>query len=276
MPKLAAWLSISFAILLGSGTPSASAQEAIRDGAPSTTAERIESYEPERDLAGFKVRVHGDLTRDEPVLRDEVLATLERDLRMIRRTLSNDAVMMLGREVTFWVELQGRKVDGGMSGRGMCYHASAPWLAAHGILVDKTGGVEICRAADFIPWRGNQPWMVLHELAHAYHARLPAWALPYITRAYERAKAAGTYEAVAYNLAKPGETRRAYALNNDREYFAELTEAYFGRNDFGPYDRGELRALDPEGCAMIERVWFLTRDERESDSPPDTWPKLDE
>ena len=37
--------------------------------------------------------------------------------------------------------------------------------------------------------------------------------------------------------------------------FAELTEAYFVRNDFFPFNREELRQYDPVGYAMIESVW---------------------
>ena len=39
------------------------------------------------------------------------------------------------------------------------------------------------------------------------------------------------------------------------EYFAELTEAYFGQNDWFPHNREELRNYDPRGYKMIEEVW---------------------
>ncbi len=48
---------------------------------------------------------------------------------------------------------------------------------------------------------------------------------------------------------------RAYALSNPQEYFAETTEAFFGRNDFQPFDRAELQLLDPEMCTLLERLW---------------------
>ena len=52
-----------------------------------------------------------------------------------------------------------------------------------------------------------------------------------------------------------GGSKRAYALNNVQEFFAEMSEAYFGRNDFFPFTRGELQEHDPEICALIERLW---------------------
>ena len=48
---------------------------------------------------------------------------------------------------------------------------------------------------------------------------------------------------------------RHYALNNDEEYFAETTEAYFGKNDFFPFERAELKEFDPTGYALMEEVW---------------------
>jgi dipeptidyl-peptidase-4 len=39
------------------------------------------------------------------------------------------------------------------------------------------------------------------------------------------------------------------------EYFAESTEAYFGRNDFFPFDRRELTRHDPEVEALLGKLW---------------------
>ena len=49
-------------------------------------------------------------------------------------------------------------------------------------------------------------------------------------------------------------------MNSPTEYFAELTEAYFGRNDYEPFDRSGLRAFDPLGYAVIESVWLGAAD----------------
>lgn len=45
---------------------------------------------------------------------------------------------------------------------------------------------------------------------------------------------------------------------NEKEYFAELTEAYFGKNDFYPFTRAELKTHDPKGYRMIEAVWKIS------------------
>ena len=47
----------------------------------------------------------------------------------------------------------------------------------------------------------------------------------------------------------------AYAHTNEREYFAELTEAYFGWNSYFPFTKEELESYDPEGYNLIENSW---------------------
>jgi len=53
-----------------------------------------------------------------------------------------------------------------------------------------------------------------------------------------------------------GKTERAYALNNDQEYFAESTEAYFGTNDFYPFIRQELKEDDSNIYSVLEKAWM--------------------
>ncbi|MCL4743186.1 MAG: hypothetical protein KJZ54_13390 [Phycisphaerales bacterium] len=225
--------------------------------APSRPAESIEDYES-RALRGFRVMVNRSLLEDRALLHD-TLAGLDHDLSMVERSIARPQLEFL-RSVTVWVETQGAVVPGGMSGRGMCYHPSARWLAAHGLLREKAGGIEVVNARDFLEWRRNQPFMTLHELAHAYHHAL-GYEHPGVRAAYDAAMAEGLYEAVAYNLAADGAPVRAYAANNPQEYFAELTEAYFGLNDYFPFTRPQLRHHDPRGFELIERLWTMNRDE---------------
>jgi dipeptidyl-peptidase-4 len=41
------------------------------------------------------------------------------------------------------------------------------------------------------------------------------------------------------------------------EYFAEATEAYFGKNDFFPFNREELKAHDPLMHDLVGKLWKL-------------------
>jgi len=215
--------------------------------------ESIDDYES-RTLAGFTLRINDDLLAEEELLA-RVLLRLEHDLDEIASVLPEPQLEIL-RESTIWIEKQGAIVPGGMSGRGMCFHPSAAWLTSHGLLAEKEGGVEIINAEDFPVWRRNQPSMTFHEFAHAYHWRL-GFDHEEIKAAYDDAMDAGLYDAVDYNMAPDAEPVRAYAANNEREYFAELSEAYFGLNDYFPFTRRQLETHDPTGYALVERLWTL-------------------
>ncbi len=239
------------ALTFSSVTPNPLAAQPQRTGG---YHESIDNYEA-RSIRGFSVMVNRALLTDDTLVRD-TLVSLEHDLSMVERSVALPQLAFL-RTVTVWVEAQGAAVPGGMSGRGMCYHPSPQWLAAHGLLREKAGGIEVVNARDFLEWRRNQPFMTLHEFAHAYHHAL-GYDHPDVRAAYESAMAEGLYEAVAHNLAADGSPARAYAANNPQEYFAELTEAYFGLNDYFPFTRPQLRRHDPRGFALVERLWTMT------------------
>lgn len=227
------------------------------DATPVTTPQRADAelprhYEP-LSVGGFHAMIRSGWESQHPVEVRRVLAALETDLAGIEAVVPGPSLAVLRERVTIWISpsLEPRE---GFSGRGMCFHESEAWVSANGLGAERFRGVEICNAGDYLLWRAEQPMMVLHEMAHAYHEAIRPGDGE-VRAAFEHAVAEGRYEHVRHVLAGPGELRRAYALNNDREYFAELTEAYFGRNDFGPVTREELRDLDPMGFGMIERAW---------------------
>ena len=53
----------------------------------------------------------------------------------------------------------------------------------------------------------------------------------------------------------PGHQREHYGLSDQMEFFAEMTEAYFGSNDFYPFVTGELKQAEPETFALIAKIW---------------------
>ncbi|MCC7390390.1 MAG: hypothetical protein IT431_16675 [Phycisphaerales bacterium] len=209
-------------------------------------------YDP-RDIAGFACLISPDLVAD-PARLDRVLLHLGADLDEIAHLVPAPALAAL-RQTTIWVELQGAQNEG-MSGRGLCCHWSEDWVVAHAMPAAKAGGVEIVNADDYLAWRTTQPYMLLHELAHAYHRMLGA-ETPEILSAYRHAIDAGLYDRLDRNSVALGEKVRAYAATNANEYFAEVSEAYLALNDFAPYTRAQLATLDPEGLAMAETLWNL-------------------
>jgi hypothetical protein len=97
-----------------------------------------------------------------------------------------------------------------------------------------------------------QPWCVLHELAHAYHDLVLGFDEVRIRDAYARYKKSGHGDKA---LLITGERVRHYALTDQKEFFAEMTEAYFGTNDFFPFNRGELMTAEPEIYQLMQTIW---------------------
>ena len=52
-----------------------------------------------------------------------------------------------------------------------------------------------------------------------------------------------------------GKKQKAYATTNPMEYFAESSEAFFGRNDFYPFVRSELEKYDPATFKLLMKLW---------------------
>jgi hypothetical protein len=138
---------------------------------------------------------------------------------------------------------------------GAQHHPSAAWLVENGYPEAMAGHVEICNWREFTGLVRSQPFCLLHEMAHAFHFLTPA-SDPLIRAAHARAKDTGLYRQVTRGRGTA--LVEAYALSTPHEYFAELSEAYFGENDFAPYDRAELAGYDPAGLHLIETVWGVS------------------
>ncbi|MEN9434136.1 MAG: hypothetical protein RLZZ422_1725 [Pseudomonadota bacterium] len=138
-------------------------------------------------------------------------------------------------------------------GEGLVYHASSAWLVMHGRNPAMSGAVELQHLGDLSIWSESQPLVLLHELAHGLHHRLFNYNHRIISASFRNATILGLYQSVQrYD----GSYGKAYALEDEREYFAELTEAYFGTNDYYPFNRQQLKEYDPIGHAMIETIWY--------------------
>lgn len=99
--------------------------------------------------------------------------------------------------------------------------------------------------------------MILHELSHAYHHKYIGFDDARITNTFNTVLGSGLYRNVKVHNGNEeySITETAYSLTNKKEYFAELTEAYFGRNDIFPFNKNELESYDTLGFNMIESVW---------------------
>jgi hypothetical protein len=194
---------------------------------------------------GFTVLVNPEVLvhkREAAEMRKELTS----QLAAIVHVMPADRLRAL-RRVWIWVEWEKQK-NGAAE-----FHPSAEWLKSHGYNPEKAGHIELSNTRHFVEWsRSAQPWMLLHELAHAYHHLVLGEDCKAIEAAYKHAVDAKLYASVAYC---GGGKQKAYALTNAKEYFAELSEAYFGRNDFYPFVRSELKTHDPQGYRLMERIW---------------------
>jgi hypothetical protein len=217
-------------------------------GSAALTQDR--NYDPQsvyeqQSVHGFTVLLSPQLLAQARAAAD-VRAELARQFGEVVEVVPPSAVSAL-RKVRVWVEWS-RRPDAGAE-----FHVSQRWLEKNGYNPAKAGGIEIANSLNFVSWsRAEQPCMVLHELAHAYHFLVLGESHPEIAAAYRRAVESRSYESVDYF---GGGKRRAYALVDEKEYFAELSEAYFCRNDYFPFTRADLQRHDPVGYALLERLW---------------------
>ena len=210
------------------------------------------AYEPTsayhtQTVEGWLVYVSSAFNKGHQDDQEKSLALLRVKLFDITRVVPAPALAEL-RKVPIWLELADRKTV------CMCYHPSKQWLIDNDLNPDKAQCVEIASSNRFLKWSLAQPWMVLHELAHAYHDRVLGFENPEINAAYDQAVSSHKYESV---LHFDGKTMRAYALTNAKEFFAENSEAFFGTNDFYPFVRSELQAYDPATYQLMRKMWGI-------------------
>jgi len=206
-------------------------------------------YDPvEQQIEGWTVAV-------DPLLLSEAhaeagrkaLAALANHLQRVKYIVSEERVVEL-QKLRIWVELKNAKLG------NMQYHPDKGWLIAHGHDPRLAKHVHIPIAQQLLDRKmwAQHPYVVLHELAHAYHDQVLSFDQADIIASYNAAKKkASTKKVLVYT----GQEVRHYGLSNHKEYFAESTEAYFGVNDFYPFVRAELKAHDPTMFALMIKVW---------------------
>lgn len=213
-------------------------------------ADPVDSHEVQ-DLQGWSIHV------DKALLAGEGKATGDKALELLAaRLLEVKTVVPAARHaqltaVPIWIDLAHPL-------KTMQYHPGAAWLEDHGHDVRMEKAVHIPNANGFLDLAetNHQPWVVLHELAHAFHDRELSFEHKDVRAAYDTAVKTGDYEEV---LHINGSTVRHYALTDHKEYFAESTEAYFATNDFHPFVRAELRLFDARMFGVLEQVWGKVR-----------------
>ena len=201
-----------------------------------------------RTVEGWNVRVDDRLLQPENKEKlDRAIRFLEAKLVDIKIVVPEDKVKKL-QTVTIVLDQTHGKLT------SMQYHPGAGWLTSNGYSADLVKCVHLPRIDDLVTKRNTneQPWVILHELAHAYHDLFLGFDEPRIKDAYENYKKSGKGDmTLLYN----GKRVKHYALTNQMEFFAEMTEAYFGTNDFFPFNRAELKESEPQIYEVLKNTW---------------------
>lgn len=205
------------------------------------------------DLQGFNVLVNSQMLVDHPTVTEDAINYLDTLLLRIGNLGLMPDIMDSLHAVPIFMEWA-------VAGASAWYHPDVNWLIQNGYNPAKAKAVEIANLNYFVQWsRQNQPWLMMHELSHAYHDRVLSYTYAPIIDAYHAAITAGIYNSVPYNPGNgnPPFNQAAYAKTNSQEYFAEITEAYLGENDYFPFDSADLKTHDPAGYELVRSIWRL-------------------
>ncbi|MEW6071996.1 MAG: hypothetical protein AB1726_05275 [Planctomycetota bacterium] len=202
-----------------------------------------------REIEGWTAHVGSAALAEHPAEMETALAHLRWQLHQTAQVLPAAALVAV-RALPVWVEHETQTAC-------MSFHPARQWLLDHGYSPPEVPSVvEVGNARTFVAWTHEQPWMVLHELAHGFDfvsiGRGERYGEARFDALWQEVVAGGRYEAVRHWA---GGEERHYALSNPMEHFAEATEAYFGINDFCPFVRAELREHDPATARAIEERW---------------------
>jgi hypothetical protein len=206
----------------------------------------------EHSAQGWRVFIEKELEDRDPELMLNVLSRLDKKLGEMAAALPGTALPDL-RKVNLFV-MYGPKASGGGRKSGLeFFRASSPkfngWLDPR-----MASSIVVFDAANYVAL--SDLWAlksILHEFGHAQH--LEHWPEKRFDMydAWDHAMKSGLYQTVRDE--DKGKPIVNYAAQNHLEYFAELTTMYFARANYFPYDRAGLKAYDPQGYALIEKLW---------------------
>lgn len=201
-----------------------------------------------RNLEGWNVRI------DDRLLSGDSAAVGEQALKVLTAKLVDITLIVPAaplaklRSVTIEIDLN----YGPLS--SMQYHGEVDWLKENGYRENLAKCVHIPIADHLMSPTENRrmPLVILHELSHAFHDQFLGFDEPRVKAAWEKFRDSGKYKNV---LTSPGYRRDHYGLTNQMEFFSEMTESYFGSNDFFPFVAGELKETEPTIYALMSEIW---------------------
>jgi hypothetical protein len=243
--------------------------EGIVDKKPLDTSNK--QYKKE-NLGGWPVFLEPGWDKGCPGLRKQ----LEKDLKAAAKCLPAHARVHLQKTTPIYInrsQKYGPEVCP-VNARGCCFHPDKQWLIDNGMSTDKAECVEIYQSSEYL--KDREYWgpggLILHELSHAYHWKMceEGYDNAEIMSCYEKAMKDGLYDCVSVHGRK--EATKAYACENQMEYFAELSVAFLGgiddeteHNKWFPFCRKQLREHDPRAYKLLQRIWKVYVDNIDED-----------
>ncbi len=207
----------------------------------------VEGYTA-HEVGAWLVLVSDQLKAADPAATERALELLEVQCRRVSEALvvAPEALQAVTKVVLwFSPQYQGHRMKAE-------YHPGAKWIEENGRHPLLTKSVEFTNIPILEKECGRMPMLLLHELAHAFHDQVVGGDHPKILAAFREAVLKKSYEKVARHNGQP---QKAYAITNPQEYFAETSEAYFGQNDFYPFNRIDLLQHDPKMFRLLAEVW---------------------
>lgn len=216
-----------------------------------------------RSIQGQTIHIENTaLEAENAATTQELLDLLDKKLAGIHALEMLPEAKTVIKQVPIFIDWNLKK-DGGAT-----YHPSAVWLSQNGYIVEKEKSVNILNVKNFILYlTGQQPDAMLHELSHAYHHQHVGYYHERLIKAYENAMESGRYALVAHVTAQQ---LKAYACTNVQEYFAEISEAFFGKNDFYPFNINDLEQHDPDAYVLLHELWQGKKVIARTKKTPDT------
>lgn len=141
---------------------------------------------------------------------------------------------------------------------GAAYHprSGQDWLRKHLMDERKAGCIYVYAVDDYM--RSRKCWgeggLLLHEMVHCLHDHWleNGFDNKKVVQAYQKAKASRVYGSSECQV---------YAMTDFKEYLAEISVAFFGReneqfNKSYPCNNTELLQLDPIGYNLCKDIWI--------------------
>jgi hypothetical protein len=147
------------------------------------------------------------------------------------------------KEMPIWFEFANK------NGLNLQFHNSAEWLSHHGWDPRKESSIEIL-VTDYASMP-HDSLPLLYLLCRAYHNRVLGDKNSDIKETYDHAKTIQGY------LIKYGK-KKWFPFRRDLEYFGTISAAYFGgKLSVPPYNKEQLKQIDPNGYALVEKLWKI-------------------